>query len=83
MKLRDQLTRILANKRRFTMKTKQKGKKQIDQKYRSSGFGLSVRPGRWRRRKRLQDEEFHDFYQNGSLLQNADPTDFGLAVNGW
>ena len=63
------------------MKTKQKAKKQSDQKNRSTSFGLPARPGRYRR-KRFEDD-VQDSYQNGSLIQNADPTDFGLAVSGW
>lgn len=64
------------------MKTQHKRKKANDHKHCSSSLSLSARPGPSRRRK-FADQEMPDHYQNGSLLQNADPEEFGLAVSGW
>ena len=61
------------------MKEKQKTKKN-DKK---SGFNLPARPSRWRQRRAFRDDDDRSF-DNGSLLQNADPMDFGFAASaGW
>ena len=57
------------------MKAKQKNKKN-DKK---SGFNTPARPSRWQQRRALRDDEDRPF-DNGSLLQNADLSDFGIAV---